>query len=115
MGVERPHRLERITQLNNLSDIFIEVDYPAWPRTCALTLEILNNTLQVKANEQYIDEKLRDQNVTSVEFINQNIDPSLPPNTFPVNVKTHIAVDENYLYVWVPISNKWKRILLSDW
>jgi len=118
MGIERPHRLEKVS-INDLAELFIEVDSPSWPRTCALTLEVLNNSLHIKANEDYLDElvknKLIENNVVSVQFINQNENPTLPPNTFPLISKTHIAVDENYLYVWVPICDKWKRILLSDW
>jgi len=118
MGIERPHRLEKVS-INDLAELFIEVDSPSWPRTCALTLEVLNNALHIKANEDYLNElmenSLRENNVISVQFINQNEDPTLPPNTFPINNKTHIAVDENYLYVWVPSLDKWKRILLSDW
>jgi len=40
------------------------------------------------------------------------------PIAFPLNtckVNRNMAVDENYLYVWIASIEKWKRIILSDW
>ena len=121
MGTERPHRLERADGTLDLSNVYIEVDHPSWSRPCTLTLETLGSSLQIKVNENYLEQLvkndvlLKECNVTSVEVVNQNEFPFLPPHTFSVNVRTHIAIDENYLYVWVPQLSKWKRILLSDW
>jgi hypothetical protein len=32
-----------------------------------------------------------------------------------LDVSAHIAVDTNYLYVWVPQTKRWKRMPLSEW
>jgi hypothetical protein len=89
----------------------IQLDSKNWKRPRALTLEVLAGVLNVKVSDEVIYER----NVTSVEYVNQEGNPEIPPNTFRVNTRTHIAVDDNYLYVWVPSLNRWKRLILSSW
>jgi len=95
----------------NLADIFIEIESKSWRRPRTLTIQNLGGVLSVKLNE----EALAERNVTSVEYVNQEENPELPPDTFRVNTRTHIAVDDNYIYVWVPSLKRWKRALLSTW
>lgn len=46
-------------------------------------------------------------------FNNQDVSINLPPKNASEVLAMHIAVDDNYLYVWV--KNRWKRTLLSNW
>lgn len=92
------------------SKTFIKVDGTSFRRPSSITLENVGKELKIR-----IEEDLSERNLTSVEFTNQNENPKLPPNSLPVVPKTHIAVDENYLYVWIPKISRWKRLLLSDW
>jgi len=95
-------------QLNG--NAYLALDSEGWKRPRVTTLENLNGFINIK-----ITEDIKEKNVTSVEYFDQNINPTIPPNTYKVNLKTHIAVDNNYLYVWVPKLNRWKRMLLSEW
>jgi hypothetical protein len=104
----RPKNL-RPTENLDLENTYIELESKSWKRHRMLSLENLQGVLEVKVQD------ISDRNVTSVEYVNQEEFPELPPNTFNVNTKTHIAVDENYLYVWVPSLKRWKRTLLSNW
>jgi uncharacterized protein YuzE len=90
-----------------LAGTFISIDSKNWRRPRAVTLDGLSEVLNIKVGE--------DKNVTAVEYVHQDDNPEIPPNTIKVDTKTHIAVDDNYLYVWVPSLNRWKRMLLSTW
>jgi len=90
---------------NDFKNIYITVDSKLWKRPKPLSLEDLTKLFDLNSNA----------NVISVEYKNQEQNPEFPPNTFGLNIKTHIAVDENYLYIWVPSLKKWKRVILSDW
>lgn len=104
----RPYQYEKISSEEfDLSSIYIPIDSKNWKRPRALSLENLNGVLNIKV--------VGEESVTSVEYINQEENPKLPPETFRVNTKTHIAVDENYIYVWVPSVSRWKRSILSQW
>lgn len=94
----------------SLENTFLILDSKGWRKPAILSLDRLGNGLQLQ-----LDRDLVKRNVTSVEFINQNEIIDLPPESLPVNARTHIAVDENYLYVWVPQSKRWKRLPLSIW
>lgn len=109
----RPYLYDKITpdESLDLSGIIIPIDYRDWKRPRNLSIENLGGLLSIKINENLFKER----NVTSVEYLNQEQNPELPPETYKVNLKTHIAVDDNYLYVWVETKKKWKRCLLSDW
>lgn len=95
---------------SDFKNIFISIESKLWKRPGHLSLENLGGVLDIKINDEF-----KERNVTSVEYVNQEQNPNLPPNTFNVNTRTHIAVDENYLYVWIPSLKRWKRIILSDW
>lgn len=110
MKPDRFHKGHKILEDFNPVETFIKVDSKDFQRPCTISLEVVGKILQIS-----IDDEIFERNVTSVEFEGQDKDPTLPPNTFKISEKTHIAVDENYLYVWVPQLEKWKRMLLSDW
>ena len=45
----------------------------------------------------------------------QDKNPTLPPNTEEINLPLTMAIDDNYLYIWIESQKRWKRILLSNW
>lgn len=110
MTGDRPYQYEIHTGPIDLGSVFVPLDTKNWKRPRILSVENLGGVLNIK-----ISEELNERNVTSVEFVNQNEEPELPPNTFKINTRTHIAIDENYMYVWVPSQNRWKRSILSVW
>jgi hypothetical protein len=89
---------------------FLLIDSKAWRKPGIISVEKLGNVFQIQINEDILK-----KNVTAVAFSNQDEMPELPPDTLAVNPQTHICVDENYLYVWVPQSKRWKRLPLSIW
>jgi len=99
-----------ITPESDLSGIQFETTSRAWKRPKMLSLENLKGVLSVVVT----DEILSERNVTSLEP-GQEQDPTAPPNTFKVSNRAHISIDDNYIYVWVPSKNVWKRALLSTW
>lgn len=94
----------------NKDKTFIQIDSGDWRKPYILSIERLGETLQIK-----LDRDLSNFNVTSVKFDNQNFVPERSPESLPITNKSHLAVDENYLYIWVPQSNRWKRVPLSIW
>lgn len=92
---------------DDISNILVSIDSVSWKRPRILTLENLAGYLNVKVEG--------DINVTAVDYVDQGKIPELPPNTFPVNSRAYIAIDDNYLYVWVESQNRWKRTILSEW
>jgi len=111
--MSQPKRMEKRSKVKeslNTKTTYIQVDNREFKRPGKITLERLGNILNIK-----IDEDLSEMNVTSLEITFQGKDPSLLPDTLAVSPKTQIAVDENYLYVWVSKVSRWKRILLSEW
>ncbi len=108
MDDRRPHEF---SPEESLGDIFFPVESKNWRRPRTLTLQNLGGILSIKLSEEVLAER----NVTAVQYVNQEENPELPPNTFAINTRTHIAVDDNYIYVWVPSLNRWKRAMLSIW
>jgi len=108
---ERSYRPKNVlpNESVNLEDTYVQLESRSWKRPRMLSLENLNGVLSIKVAD------FADRNVTAVEFVNQNEYPDVPPNSFNVNTRTHIAVDDNYIYVWVPTAKRWKRALLSSW
>ena len=94
----------------DITKSFVLVDSASFKKPCTISLEKIGKAIEIKINED-----IANKNVYSLEFSEQESNPQLPPNTLPLSTKTHISVDENYLYVWIPQSSRWKRILLSEW
>jgi hypothetical protein len=108
MNSERFYRNHQVIEDFEPSDTFLKIDNKIFKRPSIINLESVGKVLQIKINDD-----LSKLNVSSVELKGQDQNPELPPDTIPVAPLTHIAVDENYLYVWT--GKKWKRMLLSDW
>ena len=108
--MERFYKGQHINTKEELLDCVVPLDSYTFKRPRVLTLEKLGGILMVDINDDIVQ-----RNVTSVVPENQEGDPTVAPNGLPIIEKTFISVDENYLYVWIPSLEKWKRVLLSDW
>ena len=95
----------------SLDGIFIPIDSAAWRKPYIISVERLGNAIQLKIDE----EALKTRNVTAVKFENQDLLPERPPESLSITDRTHIAINENFLYVWIPQVKKWKRIPLAEW
>ena len=94
----------------DITKSFVLVDSVDFKKPCTITIEKIGQSIEIQLNED-----IAGKNVYSMVFSEQESNPQLPPDTLPISAKTHISVDENYLYVWVPQSSRWKRIPLSEW
>ena len=102
--IYKENRIESLTPENS----FLPVDSNEWRKAGIISVERLGKILQIQ-----LDEEIFKRNVTAVTFSHQDEITELPPESLLVDSKTHISVDENYLYVWVPQSKRWKRIPLA--
>lgn len=89
---------------------FVPIDSGGWRKPYIISVERIGKAIQLK-----IDEDAASKNVTAVKYSDMNNVPDLSPESLPVDAKTHLAVDENYLYVWVPQVKRWKRMPLTEW
>ena len=105
-------RLYKNHKANNLDPkkTFIQIDSADFRKPISISLERIGNVLQLK-----VEDDLEIRNVSSVKCLNLENEPNLNPEKIEISPMTNIAVDENYLYIWVEKISKWKRILLSDW
>ena len=98
---------DKLAKKENINEsAFILVDSPSWRNPQHLTIKSLSDILNIKIG---IDSSA---NVFIVNFNDQDINPKIPPNTHKLDTKLELAVDNNFLYVWV--KNRWKRIPLSS-
>lgn len=95
----------------DLNQNVIAIDNTSWKRPRKLSLEKLGDILKIKVN----DSAFPDKNITSIKISDQEDNPKLPPNILSIVKKSYIAIDNNYLYVWIETQKKWKRIPLSEW
>lgn len=94
----------------NPEKTFLPIDSNELRKAGIISIEKLGKIIQIQ-----VDEDTLKRNVTAVTFSKQDEIAELPPESLPIDPKTHISVDENYLYVWVPQSKRWKRLPLSCW
>jgi len=85
-------------QISN-SETFIEISSNKWKGVGYISLQLFK-------------ELMEKSNINLLEFVDQNINITRPPNTYPVNSKMDMAVDDNYLYIW--IKDHWKRIPITN-
>lgn len=107
---ERLYKKHRVVTELDPSKTFVLVDSTDFKKPVTISLEKIGDALQLK-----LDDDLEWRNISVVEPKGLDVKPRSNPNKLPISPKTHISVDENYLYVWVPQSAKWKRIPLSEW
>jgi hypothetical protein len=103
----RFYKENKIESINTENSFFL-IDSNEWRKAGIISVERLGRILQIQ-----LDEDIFKRNVTAVTFSKQDEIAELPPESLPVDPKTHISVDENYLYVWIPQSKRWKRIPLA--
>jgi len=106
--MEQFYRNEHIIP-KDLSKAFIPVDSKNWRKPKILSIQDLVNNININVSES------RNSNITAIKYTNQHSKPKLPPDTNRVDTKAHIAIDDNYIYVWVPALKRWKRSILSEW
>ena len=83
---------------------FIEVDGPGWREAQYIPLRSVLDAMDLAIPDS--------PNVRLVTFEDQDIAITRPPNTYPLDHNLHLAVDVNFLYVW--INDRWKRMPLSE-
>jgi len=59
-----------------------------------------------------VNTSVSSSNIHLVEFENQDTNPALPRHARKLDINLELAIDDNFLYVW--IKNRWKRIPLSS-
>ena len=94
----------------NLDEIFIPLYARGWRQPQSISLSNFANKIEISVNEEALS-KINPNSIASVPVSNIEIEPKAPPGT--KLVKSYIAIDENYLYVWV--GDRWKRTLLAEW
>ena len=99
----------RVEHVDDTGATVVVLDNGSWPKLKTISLDNLTKSLQISANIKVSP----DRNVSSLEFNDQDEFPLKPPTPTAVVNRTFMAVDENYLYVWV--NDKWKRTPLSSW
>lgn len=107
---ERLYKKHRVVSDLDPSKTFVLVDSTDFKKPVTISIEKIGDALQLKLNED-----LEWRNISVVQPDRLEKHPRSNPTAIPISPKTHISVDENYLYVFVPQSKKWKRIPLSDW
>ena len=85
-------------------DTFFTVDSPSWRSPRQMDLESLRGVLDIPKDSS--------ANVVAYKFKDQDTNPTLPPGTHKLDKSLEMAVDDNFLYVW--IKNRWKRIPLNE-
>ena len=83
---------------------FLEVNAPNWRETQYVPIKTVFELLEIEFPAS--------PNVKLVTFEDQDVSINKPPNTYPLDHPLHLAVDENFLYVW--INERWKRVPLSS-
>lgn len=99
------HRHITDEHTQNKDKIFVQTESKLWTKPKMMSLDKIIDIVDDELNI----------NVNAVIFNKEDITQNLPPDTMSLDVSAHIAVDTNYLYVWVPQTKRWKRIPLSEW
>ena len=111
---ERFHREQKIEdehkEIVNWEETYVPLDSMHWRRPRILTLQKLGEVLTVEFN----DDIVKDRNVTSLNVNDVSVFEPSPPSPDAEVVRSFIAVDKNYMYVWVPQAQRWKRVALSS-
>jgi len=130
--MERILKYPNITDTNfiNKDNIFIQIDSPNWRHPVKVPLSVLSNefsitnvykaidnqtlivdpsTLKVKINSSIF------KNNVIYEPLKENNNNYLPIPNDSCESRLFLRSDDNYLYVYVPSQQRWKRIKLTDW
>jgi hypothetical protein len=110
---ERFYRNPQLKAINP-ENTFINIDSEDFREPYTISVENLGNSIDIKLNSNLF-KSLNEKNVSAINYIGQSDNKTMYPNLGEYSQKTFISVDENYLYVWLEKSKKWKRVLLTDW
>ena len=94
----------------NTDRTFLKIESVDFKRPVAISASDLSKVLLGEVNDD-----MARKNVSAVEFNGQDVDPKKNPKGIHVTDQINIAIDDSYLYIWVPSAKKWKRIMLGDW
>lgn len=94
----------------DLNQIFVPLYSRGWRQPQSISLKNFADKIEISVNEEALS-KINPSSVSSVPASDIEIKPTAPPGS--KMIKSYIAIDENYLYVWV--GNRWKRTLLAEW
>ena len=109
---DRFFRDKRIETNNiDIESTVVRIDAQSFRQPGVISIKDIANSI----NLQFSEDAIKYKNLSIVEFNSQESEPLIQPNPDSFIQKTYMAIDDNYLYVWIPNLNKWKRILLSDW
>lgn len=106
---QKIYKSKRVSTLN-AEKSYLKVEGIDFKRPVAISASDLSKVLLGEVNED-----MARKNVSAVEFNGQDVDPKKKPEEIRVTDQINIAIDDNYLYIWVPSLKKWKRIMLGDW
>lgn len=100
--------MKRLKPINintlNLDTTFLEVDANEWRQPQYIKLRSVLDAMDLTIPDA--------PNVKLVTFEDQDVSINRPPNTYPLDHSLNLAVDENFLYVW--INERWKRVPLTE-
>jgi len=100
--------MKRIQHTNvNVIDInksYVEIDGVGWRIPQHISIKEIMDFMQLDIP--------RESNVKLVTFADQDVSVNRPPDTYLLEKPLNLAVDENFLYVW--INKRWKRVPLSE-
>lgn len=97
----------------NVDNAMIQIYSEEFPRPFKISLRDIANSI----NQQlFKDNESAQWNFSKGEFENVIKKPSKPKKPTPDATvqKTFMATDDNYLYVWLPKLDKWKRIPMTE-
>jgi hypothetical protein len=100
---------------SDLTNAFVVLDSTSWKTPQIMSIENFGEKIKIIIGDNYLQQLSVEQSLVIQKYNNQESEPAIPPAPNVKIQKTFMANDENYLYIWIESSKKWKRIPLSDW
>ena len=110
MSLNRFYKEDKSLQDFSIDNTYVQVDSGDWRKPYIISIENIGNKISLKLNKD-----LSGLNVTSSKFEDQNLVVNRSPESLPITNKAFLAVDDNYLYVWIENLGRWKRVALTEW
>ena len=104
---DRRHEIKNI----NIDGAMVKIDSQEFRQPHIISVREIANSINLQFNKESVEDK----NLSVIGFDSQDSEPTKSPDDTLYVQKTFMAIDENYMYVWIPSLSKWKRIPLSDW
>lgn len=93
----------------DIDNAMVQIYSKEFPRPFKISLRDIANSI----NKQIENNESSQWNFKNGEFENIEKIPKKPTNNAVIQ-KTFMATDDNYLYIWLPDLNKWKRIPMTE-